>query len=445
MSVLTEVGPSELRTFRDCARKWAFKRKELGGIVEPSSPAQSFGTALHKIQEDYLVHDIRHPDTPMGKLAALAKPFLPLPGAEGLKVEKRVFVKGGDGWVFAGTPDLRVSVPGRDPSFLFDHKTTGNLKYALSAPALLADPQLIIYGSATLEESGAGSLVARWLYYLKGAEPDLRLVEPRAIPARDLAASLNGLRPDAEAMVSLVDKKRNPMDIPEPPGFGTSKAPCKSYGGCAFRSKCGVALTPWEKQKEEDKMATDRLKALLEAKQKREGVTSGEVSAATAGLGSPGQLLESGETIEEAIQATGINPPDAAEPIAELPPEPAKEKKTRAKKTKESEGPSLTADLGDISAPSLMVFADCVVSGVTVMTSFRDLVLEAEAAVAEAFNVPDYRLVEYGRGQGALVAAAKKLMAGLSGDVFVDLSSPSQRLCFDALQSIATKVVRGIR
>lgn len=213
-------------------------------------------------------------------------------------------------------------------------------------------------------------------------------------------------------------------------------------------------------------MATDRLKALLDAKRKATETNDQIIESASEFLF--GANDSSGEHPKEffkerALLAEGINPPDAAPALVDPPEAAPKEKKTRAKKEKpaatddhvtllydpKETGPiehKQIANLTGSTPVGFVVYADCVVSGEHSFISFRDLVAEAEQTVNTAFNVADYRLVEYGRGAGALVAAVKTLLADLKGgNVLVDLSSPSQRVCFDALCLVATTVVRGVR
>jgi hypothetical protein len=420
----------------------------LGGVPSVSSHAQSYGTAHHALQEAWLIHSKHYPDTPMGRLAKLSVPHMPAPGTEGLKVEQRVFVPGdGKRWTFAGTPDLRVSTP--TTALLLDHKTTGSLKYALSAAALEVDAQFLIYGSATLKESGCSALTARWIYSKKGDEnptQDNILVREIVNHVTKIENKVNALRIIGQEMVNAIDKKAEALSLP--PNFKE----CGKYGGCPHRSKCGVKMTDYEKQKEENKMATDRLKALLDAKR-----NAGVPVVVPSDEASITRMTEAiVDTVVNEL-AEGINPPDAAEALVDPPEAAPKEKKTRAKKVVaadahiavnvESGGTLKTPEFTYESQPAgFTVYADCVVSGEHSFISFRDLVAEAEQTVNTAFSVADYRLVEYGRGAGALVAAVKTLLADLKGgNILVDLSSPSQRVCFDALCAVASTVVRGIR
>ncbi len=460
------IRPSEIRVFLDCERKWAFRREELGGIVDISSTAQLFGTALHKLQENWLLKGEKHPNTPMGNLAKLSVPWLPEPMAVGMKVEERIEIPVNKEWMFVGTPDVRLSVKGRDPSFLFDHKTTSNFKYALSAEALANDTQLILYGSATLIESGASNLVARWLYSLKGEKPDI-LVREIVVPISQLAPKLETLKTHGERAVDAIRQKKNPLDLA--PNFKM----CKAYGGCPHRLVCGVPLTEYEKNRMEDKMASDKLKALLDAKKQRallaETLTvDPEFADLVVDSKDDGPTDEGVALVKAAlIPEYAINPPDAATPVEELPPEPAKEKKTRTKKEKpaietasETTEETLPVDTQTVIQETLerintyvnekehvlTVYADCLpIKGEHSLFHFADFVADAEKAVCESYSVADYRLVDYGKGQGALVIALKASLENLEGTILVDLSSPSQRLCFDAICEKATTVVRGIR
>jgi hypothetical protein len=137
------TSPSQISTFRDCARKWW--RISVNGERQPSSPAAERGSRVHEQIEAYLEHGTQPTDG-----AALAMlPNLPEAGTVAGELIEVAFAYQPEGWPvpIRGRVDLLDPESGR----IIDHKTTASLSYAKSAEMLPFDPQAIAYSAAALE------------------------------------------------------------------------------------------------------------------------------------------------------------------------------------------------------------------------------------------------------------------------------------------------------
>lgn len=101
----------------------------------------------------------------------------------------------------------------------------------------------------------------------------------------------------------------------------------------------------------------------------------------------------------------------------------------------------------DAQYPYLRLFIDCSPMGSRV-PSVREAFSQVFDALHQAQNVPDYRMVEYGKGPGMLVAGIRHYLETVRvdhGNVFISMSSPEGQLLRDVLVEHADEVYVGSR
>lgn len=147
--MLKHVSASSIKLFQDCNRKWY--EKYVLGKKEPSSKAMKQGTDVHTVLENYLLRG-EQPDkrTTAGKIASAGLQFLPAP-ADNLHVEIAIqditSIKESP-VAFKGYIDLLIKTD--DHIEILDHKTSSNIKYALTSEQLATNIQMIIYAKHVL-------------------------------------------------------------------------------------------------------------------------------------------------------------------------------------------------------------------------------------------------------------------------------------------------------
>lgn len=225
----SSTSPSQISTFRDCARKWY--RESVLGERPPSSPAAERGTRVHEQIEQWLMNGIAPTD---GTARAMLR-HLPPGGSVSPDHVEQSFDITPPGWVAR----VRGRIDLIDPTTnqIIDHKTTATLDYAKSEQDLATDTQAIIYSAVAL--SGAlgvefgeplrfalsygttrgavkTALVSRTFTRAQLSEPLARIGEEVA-QQRDTAGALQW---------SEVE-----------PNYQS----CDKYGGCFFRDDCTQA------------------------------------------------------------------------------------------------------------------------------------------------------------------------------------------------------------
>src|SRR3990167_2252438 len=232
MNVLVRVSPSQIKTFRACPRKWAFSY--IDNVPRKTSVAAQIGTDIHKELEGWLKHG-----TLPGPIARknILTGWLPTPGPD-LLVEvpfDHPIPEAGDDTIMRGVIDF-VDPRGPRP-VLGDHKTTGDLKYALTEETLPVDEQAVIYGRMVADVFKAPVIDARWLYY--------EYSKTTMLPTGSRKVEVVLTKPHLDAqwadIVGTVQQIRHhklnthrALDV-EPNALA-----CQALGGCEFRSICPV-------------------------------------------------------------------------------------------------------------------------------------------------------------------------------------------------------------
>ncbi len=235
-----------IQWWMDCER--LFYWPTIAGLESPPSPAQEFGTKLHKFQEDYLNGKGLPPRTsPEGHLANIGLPLLPRPGAPGLYVEEP-FEMQFDGLPVAitGTKDFGVDPVELDAKgfLLGDHKTAStanprNPKWKKDKAWLHGNVQSNLYAFtkwADLHARGFTSLTLvdkQWIYYFKAEKQAEKL---RVVDSLDHVGEQfeTVIKPAVIGMARMVREMPRIGDVALPKDPDT----CNSYGGCVHRARC---------------------------------------------------------------------------------------------------------------------------------------------------------------------------------------------------------------
>jgi hypothetical protein len=229
-------SPSQLKTLRDCPRKWGWRY--IDGIKSPQSDGQKVGSGTHSELEDWLAHGavpdenkvvptskgLRYP----GKIAMAGLPLIPAPGT--CEVERKFWLEIEPGVVIYGLIDFLAQIP---VPIVGDHKTTTDFKWALSPDDLLTDEQNTIYAVVGMLLLNQPAVLTRWVYYLNHGTPEARAVDR----TRNWNEAVVALQPLAELVKTSMEFHRTiktALELPPNPGH------CGAYGGCEHIGRCQI-------------------------------------------------------------------------------------------------------------------------------------------------------------------------------------------------------------
>lgn len=267
------LSASQVDTFLDCKRKWAFK--SLWKIFAPPDPSAQLGTCIHGIAEDYLTSG-KQPDLykelrlPKGRGAPGENVFypgqifqagmihLPAPGTVHVEGRKKWQTPAGHHWTgqldgltfrYADQTlhphsDIAAATWGRGLGRfeVWDHKSTSKFAYVKGVEAtkdsiaLRDDVQANLYAWATMAEFGVNEVDLRWLYYRTRDRPASRLT------------AITVTRPWVSDKIAFIDQTAMEMlDLyqhkPEIKEIEPDASKCDKYGGCPYRERCPLTIT----------------------------------------------------------------------------------------------------------------------------------------------------------------------------------------------------------
>lgn len=494
-------SPTQISTYIECPRKWAWRR--IAKIYEPPNASAALGTETHALLEKYLTDGtmpdhVAHPQA--AKVASSGLHLLPTPGTEGMLLERQFrFQSPRTHYVYNGLKDVEIApgVPvvtlGADGSapIVIDHKTTSSIDaYAKSADDLLYDPQAIIYAVDSMARFESRRVDLRWVYYqTKGVNRSY--VTSQRIESSHAAKVFETIEQVASEAASALDRGLQPLDLEPNPSA------CNAYGGCPHRHRCNLKPSDQARSRMSNSLIAS-LRARVQSTVPAAVVT--EVPAAGAIVVSPPpeatpaepeapQTLPSWATAEvdqlKAAPKAKVNPPEAEEPpaavVAEAPAE--KPKRRRRVEAKDPVAADVHASAGaDVATASGAIDHVTVVASITAedaaslkkeLEEVRDAVCggackgftlyvdcmpigkpaklvssffeKANKDVEEVHKVPDYRLVDYGKGAPLFAASVVEQVQASGKDVIVDTRTPEGAIVLEALASKASFVVRGLR
>ncbi len=280
------VSASQIETFRLCNRKWGIDK--IDKVPQPGSKYTEFGTALHKVAEDYL-RDGKPPEPadPVAKIALAGKRYWPDPGTA--EVEK--YFRWDDGSLtVVGYMDIYQERAAS--TVVTDHKSTGDFRWIKAPDQLARNVQANIYAYMALVGREWGDLPPQldlqWIYYLR-SRPQSRKVQLRVLEdpaAFDDMPPDKGVRPEHYGYVtaahvleqwdSIYQDGLRMTQLRMSGAKGVELEPnfsgCSAYGGCPYREQqcrptsADYLRSAMEQQSIADKMA--KMKARLKTEKK---------------------------------------------------------------------------------------------------------------------------------------------------------------------------------
>jgi hypothetical protein len=226
---------SQIKLFRDCPRKWAYAY--VFGRKTDAGAGAALGTEIHSQLEAWLTKKI----IPEHTAAKALLVHLPHPH-EKLHVEHAFSLLTKSG-VARGFIDVLVTdseglvLPEHLKSYprlpiVIDHKSTADIKYALSATDLEHDPQAILYGlEARVQAKTTDDVILNWGYTQTRGKAATKAVHLRQTQSMFEDGFLRILE-DAGQMSAIMASDCTELSVP----FDTDA--CDDYGGCPHREVC---------------------------------------------------------------------------------------------------------------------------------------------------------------------------------------------------------------
>ena len=239
-----QISASQVETWNDCPRKWAFDK--VDNVPRIETPAAALGTKVHAILEKGILRYVYSGSTDgfdwisderagpiagrMSSLAPLAaiRAALPVFGT----VSEHEFTMRFPGVRVTGKVDFLAWYPLERVIEIGDFKTTRSIgKYAKD---LTADVQAATYAAHAaryLPKVGGGSVRLRWVYgQTEGSKTDTLLHSPD--PEQSHKVFLRVLRAAGEIALA----RRTFRTAREYPARFEA---CGKFGGCSYRTICG--------------------------------------------------------------------------------------------------------------------------------------------------------------------------------------------------------------
>lgn len=232
---MKHLSASQIKTYRDCARKWYFER--TSNVERTVTPAIDRGKRIHTILENVLLAgavDGLEDEPLLTKLEWLPALIAERGAVARDCIECEVRLE-----QFAlpilGFIDLVLVHESGARIEIVDHKTTSDWKYALTVDDLAVDPQAIIYCYAmTLRYPDAQTFTFTH-----------HVINTRRAQTERLC-SVHFARHEVEAFADILSTELANMQATFTIGLanavpGAYNDACHKYGGCPFREACGVA------------------------------------------------------------------------------------------------------------------------------------------------------------------------------------------------------------
>lgn len=243
---MIHVSASQIKTYRECVRKWALEK--IGGLRGPETESQKLGK---DVDDNYLQPYLRDgkpidKSTRAGAIAASGLDWLPPPKWRGLEVQKKVeLVSPTRKFQYLGYKDLWLPFGGQpgfsdDLPVVADFKTTKSIrKYALNEEGLRKDPQAIIYATNAILETKSKEINLSWLYLQTEGPARLALPTQITLHTDEVAHRFAGIEKDGLEIVRLWGEKPEGMDgVDYALTLPGNRNACGNYGGCPFQHRC---------------------------------------------------------------------------------------------------------------------------------------------------------------------------------------------------------------
>lgn len=401
------LSASQLKNWRLCPRRWGYEK--LARLPVKQSKAAALGERIHGVLEAMLKKQSLD-DLPRDLVRRLEPAMMHMPyGDECIAEERPGFLVNIGGVKFTGRKDVQSL----DRSCIWDLKTTRDFKWMKTPKDLQKDEQAIIYAHDAFVNHGVGEVFCNWVYVLSEGKPQVRVSQACFEPEdTQYTLAIGEIGADAREMRDHRVANTNPDTLPQ------RVESCRAFGGCPFLGRCFgspvkqmLALSgnsaihketddnPAQKQEDRKMGFKDKMQKHKELKQ----------------------------DVQQKVEAVGVTPPDApsdAEVIAASLP---KTEDTAAKGTE----PGVS-----------VLYVDCLPVKGERPVGLSELLAPVLAELATAHG--DYRLMEYGKGKGALLALFKERYAGkLTTTIAARSRYDEHSAVLDWLESQATVVIRG--
>lgn len=227
------ASPTQVSMFELCSRKWAWKY--LDGIEGEENKWATFGTNTHGHLERWLALRVPPLDnTPEQKLAQVMLKHLPPPQAVvpsdveielSLRLSGLYFIGKIDLWMPNGYDEVPMPI-------VYDHKTTGDLQWALTPELMKQDIQATIYAAWAMLKTRKEQVAVQWTY---GVRKPPRAHPVRAVlTGRDIQDRLGLTLVSAKKMHDLYHSEKKALDVVY------DASACEAYGGCPYRAHCNL-------------------------------------------------------------------------------------------------------------------------------------------------------------------------------------------------------------
>lgn len=440
------TSASQVKAYESCARLW-FNQSILK-LRQPQTPAQAFGSAVHKAIENFLLHNTLPEDPRLESFVEVAGPYLP---ADAL-VEHYIEIPTIDNVVWRGYIDcLDLS-----SNFILDYKSTSDFKYAKDSEQLANDVQMVSYAKWFVDKYNLDGAEVGHLYLLtKNKKPKAKLVTAEI--SRNHANKIwNEKLVVVAEMAQVVDclyDKNNPTKdrTEELSPTGATLGTCDMYGGCPFRTKCGL------NEQTITRIVNFGRNTNLEKRAEKEMGTS--LSEKLAAKKSVTPVVEMPVDVVEAPVVISILPPDAPpnEEVEPLSVTLAREEGVIKKARKKSKEVVDEINLGDFSTkregvPSLnrkrlVIYQDCIpIKGDdrAKWVMLEDWLAPIAQSVAEAHGQADYRLIQY-TAKPALATAVRSKLDTVPEVLIVSSYAAGADVVMECLIPLATQVVKALK
>ena len=496
---LRAISPSQIETFRDCPRKWGLRYLDL--LEAPPHPSALLGTASHSVGERYFKSGVLPDyDTEEGAIFGATIPHWPDPRK--VTVESELYVQAT--WrevAFHGYQDAGWWQPGEKAYVVGDLKTTSDFRYAKTGEVLATDPQGLVYSLAALQRHPQlAEVTLHWVYTrTRGARKALPMGVTLTLEQVQEGMDQHVL-PVAQEIL-LARTLTSSSELPQNP------ATCPKYGGCWYGKEGHCKVDPIKALG--GLIMSDALKKRLEASKKAQASTASiakevplleepkteapEVNPPTgqprsaildriAGLAkgtppaAPVAVVQAPLRLSQAVAPPAAPKAPPAAPVAVAPKAPPAALNLNqlgaCRFCGEEEEPlspeGLCADCAPLpevrETPVQKVVSDtpskapspearnvpvlcigCIPDGP--FQDVREYVQRAHQIVCQTHKVPDYRLVEYGKGVGHLVVALQGVFQEnpqyLTGYLYADPRDPMVAVCIGLLSSLVDTTIRS--
>ncbi len=231
---LDRVSATQVDAWKRCNRFW-YHRYVLK-LPEPKTAAQVRGSNTHKVVEHFLLDGVIEGDYECTQIANAG-----LGALQRLKVRRPGQVEHGFslltypyGPKWVGFVDYHDELA--RPFLVVDHKTTSDFRYCKTPEELRHNTQMVSYARWAIEEYKVNEVEVRHLY-LRTKKPYKSHEVPAIVDASHVADLWHGYFDDIRRMARWEAERPETAEPLEP----TTTA-CSMYGGCAYRSQCGLSV-----------------------------------------------------------------------------------------------------------------------------------------------------------------------------------------------------------